>query len=72
MVELKGVLIDTDILIDISKNKLKAVNFFDNLNKKDPYVFVSVISAISCALGLATTNKRHFSMIKDLFLIETY
>jgi hypothetical protein len=29
-------------------------------------------SAISNDLSLATTNKKHFSMIKDLRFIETY
>jgi len=42
--ELKGVLVDTDILIDISRNKPRAVDFFDNLSKENPPIFISVIS----------------------------
>ncbi len=132
MAELKGVLVDTDILIDISRNKPRAVDFFDNLSKENPPIFISVISAmelmvgarnkkevgeienflaayqllpltarvsykayelikryakshgleipdaliaasaISSTLYLATTNKKHFSRIKDLQSIETY
>ncbi len=132
MAEAKGFLVDTDILIDISRNKPQAIDFFDDLSHANLPIFVSVISAmelmvgarnkkevkeienflagyhllvltddishgayeliktyakshgleipdaliaasaISGNLSLATTNKKHFSMIKGLQFIETY
>jgi predicted nucleic acid-binding protein len=55
--ETKGVLVDTDILIDISRNKPRAVDFFDGLSKEKPPVFISIISAMELMVG-ARNKKR--------------
>lgn len=52
-------LIDTDILIDISKGNNKAVEFIDTLN----YIKISVISAMELVVG--ARNKKEITTIEE-------
>lgn len=65
--KIKGVLIDTDILIDISRNKIDAVLLFDNLSQKDLSIYISVISAMELIIG--ARNKQEIKEIEN-FLAE--
>ena len=59
-------LIDTDIMIDVSRKNVGAANYVDSLER----TFDSLITATAMeeSLTLATLNRKHYHMIDGLSL----
>ena len=62
MADLKGVLVDTDVLIDVSRGKPQALDLFDDMSREKPPIFISVISAMELMVG--ARNKKEVQEIE--------
>ncbi len=62
-------LLDTNILIDISKNEKKALNFWENLSQKP---CVSVVSITEFRAGIRNNKEKSFveSIENNLFVLD--
>jgi predicted nucleic acid-binding protein len=56
-------LLDSDVLIDISRNRTESIDYVDML--PDPWA-ISQVTAMELLVG--ARNKRHFTMIDSLVL----
>ena len=61
-----GKLLDTTVLIDLSRGDADAADFIDAARVSGTPLFISVISA------LASDNARHFKMIPGLAVERPY
>lgn len=69
-----GKLLDTTVLIDLSRGDTEAADLVDAAFKSETPLFISVISATAIAQGLelATDKVRHFKMVPDLVVKRPY